>query len=86
MVKWKDFTCECGTASCKYSDVTIQGTLRDYYRRVQLESYGQDGGHEDHEDNEEDMTSDGYVSNCPSSMSCSSPELNSKGNGSGGHR
>lgn len=42
MIKWKDFTCECGTASCKYSEAMIQTTLKQYYLRIREEQMDDD--------------------------------------------
>ena len=37
IIKWKQFTCECGSPKCKYSKDTIQSTIADYNRRQQEE-------------------------------------------------
>ncbi|KFM59010.1 Histone-lysine N-methyltransferase EHMT1, partial [Stegodyphus mimosarum] len=36
-IKYKSFTCDCGTPKCKYSKETIHDTLANYYRRLKEE-------------------------------------------------
>lgn len=38
IIKYKMFTCECGSAKCKYSKDSIQETLLNYNRRIREES------------------------------------------------
>ncbi|GBM82171.1 Histone-lysine N-methyltransferase EHMT1 [Araneus ventricosus] len=37
VIKYKYFTCDCGSPKCKYSKDTIHNTLANYYRRVREE-------------------------------------------------
>jgi len=37
MIKWKQFTCACGSDKCKYSSETINKTLEDYRQRHEEE-------------------------------------------------
>ncbi|XP_021380179.1 mucin-17-like isoform X2 [Mizuhopecten yessoensis] len=43
MIKWKQFTCACGSPKCKYSSETIQKTLEDYRLRHEDEGTGEGG-------------------------------------------
>ncbi|XP_069119470.1 uncharacterized protein [Argopecten irradians] len=43
MIKWKQFTCACGSDKCKYSNETIQKTLEDYRLRHEDEGIGEGG-------------------------------------------
>ena len=37
VIKYKWFTCACGSLNCKYNSDTIQSTLENYYRRIRHE-------------------------------------------------
>ncbi|RZF40094.1 hypothetical protein LSTR_LSTR002497 [Laodelphax striatellus] len=37
IIKYKSFTCTCGAEKCRYSEKTIQQTLENYNRKLQLE-------------------------------------------------
>ncbi|XP_064649303.1 histone-lysine N-methyltransferase EHMT2-like [Lineus longissimus] len=37
IIKWKQFTCACGSARCKYSREVIQKTLAEYHARMEEE-------------------------------------------------
>ncbi|XP_039289164.1 histone-lysine N-methyltransferase EHMT2 isoform X1 [Nilaparvata lugens] len=37
IIKYKSFTCTCGAEKCRYSQTTIQQTLENYNRKLQLE-------------------------------------------------
>lgn len=37
VIKYKWFTCGCGSPKCKYSKETIHDTLANYYRRLKEE-------------------------------------------------
>ena len=37
VIKYKWFTCACGSLNCKYNGDTIQSTLENYYRRIRHE-------------------------------------------------
>ena len=45
MIKWKQFTCKCGQERCRFSDETIQRTIKDYQVRQEAEQ-------EEHDDTE----------------------------------
>lgn len=38
IIKYKSFTCTCGSSNCKYSEVTIKQTLAEYNRKQEEES------------------------------------------------
>jgi len=38
MIKWKHFTCACGSPKCKYSKETIMQTIAEYNRRQEEEA------------------------------------------------
>lgn len=38
MIKWKQFTCACGCAKCKYNSETIHKTIEDYEKRHEEEN------------------------------------------------
>ena len=42
IIKWKQFTCACGSPKCKYSTETIQRTLEEYRLRHEDEAVGQE--------------------------------------------
>ncbi|KAH3823923.1 hypothetical protein DPMN_125748 [Dreissena polymorpha] len=37
IIKWKQFTCTCGSTKCRYSKETIQQTLAEYRLKHELE-------------------------------------------------
>ncbi|XP_076436857.1 uncharacterized protein LOC143276258 isoform X2 [Babylonia areolata] len=43
IIKWKQFTCACGSPKCKYSMETIKRTLEEYRQRHEDEEQAQDG-------------------------------------------
>ncbi|XP_015910909.1 histone-lysine N-methyltransferase EHMT2 [Parasteatoda tepidariorum] len=43
VIKYKYFTCDCGSSKCKYSKDTIHHTLANYYRRVKEEQQLEEG-------------------------------------------
>jgi len=38
IIKWKQFTCTCGSQKCRYSTETIQKTLTEYRQRHEIEA------------------------------------------------
>ena len=35
IIKWKQFTCECTSAKCRYNKVTIHKTIEDFNKKMQ---------------------------------------------------
>jgi euchromatic histone-lysine N-methyltransferase len=53
VIKYRWFTCDCGSSSCKYSKETIHQTLENYYKRIREEQT--QGSLSNHGENSQDV-------------------------------